>query len=62
MVTLIVKLGLDQTNENYQAVVDALAPFNILSASWEEPKSTGRSGDDLGNNLSQAIDKLRTQD
>lgn len=62
MVTLVVKLSLEQTNENYQAVVDALAAYNILSASWEEPKSSGRSGDDLGSSLSQAIDKLRVQE
>lgn len=64
---LVIRLELEKSKENYQAVVKALEGFDIASASWEDEvkqaaKST-QSGKtdpgDLAANLSAAVDSLR---
>lgn len=56
---LTIKLELDKNKENYKAVMEALADFDIVSASWdgvgsEEVKIEAKSGR-TGDNLSEAI-------
>ena len=64
MVILVVRLEVEKTKENYQAVVDALAEYDVASVGWETdskpaPKS-GQTGSDLGTNLSEAINRVRS--
>jgi hypothetical protein len=61
---MVIKIDLEKSRENYQAVVDALAEFDIVSAAWETERTTapvaqsGKTGDDLGANLSAAIGRV----
>lgn len=55
----------EKDNQKYQNVMELLSDhYKILGMSWEEdhpvpPGKSGRTGDDLGSSLSQAIDSLR---
>jgi hypothetical protein len=63
---LNIKIDIEQSKENYQAVVQALADFDIVSASWEGNQDGNHtvtvSGTtdphDMGKNLSAIVDKL----
>lgn len=59
---LVVKLELDKSKENYQAVMAALAEFDIASTSWEDGSvnldyKSGRTGDDLSSAVSDIISR-----
>lgn len=67
---LIVKIEIDKSKENYQAIVAALAKFDIASAEWEtaqadvlkpEIKSGHTDPSDLGTALSAATEFLRNR-
>jgi len=66
---LTINIELDKTKENYQAVMDALAEFDIASTSWEDatkkpevkvdPSVRMDKNIDPAGSLSQAIDRAR---
>lgn len=67
---LIVKIELDKSKENYLAVMNALAEFDIASASWDDGvspqvdykvKSGQTDPSDLGAALSAATNFLRSR-
>ena len=62
---LTVRLEIDKNKENYRAVMDALAEFDIASASWEdrhqEPDKRIRSGQSDPGDLSSAVSAAVTQ-
>lgn len=67
MVMLVVRIELDKSKENYQAVMQALAAFDIASAAWEDGQQpqgnmsvSGKTDpNDLGAAVSAAVDRLR---
>lgn len=44
--TLTVKIEIDKSKENYQAVIKALEAFDIASASWEDESKAPQVGVD----------------
>lgn len=66
---LVIKIELDKSKENYQAVVQALEGFDIASVAWEDgvqqaaPSFQSGKTDpaDLAANVSAAVDSLRSK-
>lgn len=66
---LVVRIEIDKSKENYQAVVAALAEFDIVGAEWQteatqlkpEIKSGHTDPGDLGTALSAATEFLRNR-
>jgi hypothetical protein len=65
---LVVRIEIDKSKENYQAVMEALAAFDIASAGWENgqdkakpPRSGHTDPSDLSTGLSEAINYLKNQ-
>lgn len=64
---LYIKIDIEKNKENLQAVMAALAEFDIISASWEEPGAVDVSvdpklraankGGDLSAQVSAALDQ-----
>lgn len=65
---LSVKIEIEKSKENYQAVVNALSEFDVSSVAWEDESTTEVKVDpsvrmdrniDIAASVSQAIDRSR---
>jgi len=62
---LYLKIDIEQNKENYQAVVNALKEFDIVSVSWEDGTNIGvgaissEEPKELQDKLSAAVDKVK---
>lgn len=59
---LVVKIEVERNKENYKAVMEALADFDVEYAAWENPSpdtkidaKSARTGDDLSSAISAAV-------
>lgn len=62
---LVIRIDIEKNKENYQAVMAALADFDVDSTAWEDVNSqvkveakSARTGDDLSSAISAAINAV----